>query len=116
MWNFRIPHRLKQLIDLISQKDTLFQFDGSGFRGLLKARKAAIVYARGLDYWSADSITPASIYDFQKPYMEVWLRMIGITDFVNVVVEKTLFGAELDRDGRTKAKHTARALPAISKN
>ena len=54
-------------IDLISQKDILFSFDGNGFRGLLKARKAAIVYARGLDYLSAASSTPAMDYDFQKP-------------------------------------------------
>jgi FMN-dependent NADH-azoreductase len=110
LWNFGIPYRLKQLIDLISHKDILFEFDGTGFRGLLKARKAAVVYARGLDYWSANSVTPASVFDFQKPYMEVWLRMIGVTDIVDVVVEKTLFGAELDRDGRTLAKHTARML------
>lgn len=110
MWNFGIPYRLKQLIDLISQKDILFQFDGSGFQGLLKARKAAVVYARGLDYRSASSVTPASTYDFQKPYMEVWLRMIGITEIVDIVVEKTLLGAELDTNGRMKAKDRARSL------
>jgi FMN-dependent NADH-azoreductase len=110
LWNFGIPYRLKQLIDLISHKDILFVFDGTTFRGLLKARKAVIVYARGLDYWSPDSSTPASTYDFQKPYMEVWLRMIGVIDIVDVVVEKTLLGGELDRDSRTKAKQTARAL------
>ena len=110
LWNFGIPYRLKQLIDLISHKDILFAFDGTGFRGLLKARKAAVVYARGLDYRSVDSPTPASTYDFQKPYMEVWLRMIGITEIVDVVVEKTLFGQKVDIDGRTKAKQTARAL------
>jgi len=79
LWNFGIPYRLKQLIDLISQKDILFSFDGTGFRGLLKARKAAVVYARGLDYLSAASSTPATTYDFQRPYMEMWLRFIGIT-------------------------------------
>lgn len=114
LWNFGIPYRLKQLIDLISHKDILFVFDGTGFRGLLKARKAAIVYARGLDYRSAHSSTPASTYDFQKPYMEMWLRTIGITQIVDVIVdvivEKTLFGPEVDSDSRTKAKQIARAL------
>ena len=43
LWNFGIPYRLKHLIDLISQKDILFSFDGNGFRGLLKARKAVVV-------------------------------------------------------------------------
>jgi FMN-dependent NADH-azoreductase len=110
LWNFGIPYRLKQLIDLISQKDILFSFDGSGFRGLLKARKAVVVYARGLDYLSAASPTPAITYDFQKPYMETWLRLIGITDISDIIVEKTLFGAEIDLESRRKAKLTATAL------
>jgi len=110
LWNFGIPYRLKQLIDLISHKDILFVFDGTNFRGLLKARKAAIVYARGLDYGSTDSSTPASTYDFQKPYMEIWLRMIGITDVVDVIVERTLFGAVTDKEARNRAATTARVL------
>jgi FMN-dependent NADH-azoreductase len=110
LWNFGIPYRLKQLIDLISQKDILFSFDGTGFRGLLKARKAAVVYARGLDYLSAASSTPATTYDFQRPYMEMWLRFIGITTISEIIVEKTLFGAEVDVESRTKAKQRAVAL------
>jgi FMN-dependent NADH-azoreductase len=110
LWNFGIPYRLKQLIDLISQKDILFSFDGTGFRGLLKARKAAVVYARGLDYLSAASSTPATTYDFQRPYMEMWLRFIGITTISEIIVEKTLFGAEIDVESRAKAKQRATAL------
>src|SRR5690349_5024145 len=110
LWNFGIPYRLKQLIDLISQKDILFSFDGTGFRGLLKARKAAVVYARGLDYLSAASSTPATTYDFQRPYMEMWLRFIGITTISEIIVEKTLFGAEIDVESRAKAKQRAVAL------
>jgi FMN-dependent NADH-azoreductase len=112
LWNFGIPYRLKQLIDLISQKDILFSFDGSGFRGLLKARKAALVYARGLDYLSAGSSTPAATYDFQRPYMEMWLRFIGITEITDIIVEKTLFGPAVDVEARTKAKQRAAAMAA----
>jgi FMN-dependent NADH-azoreductase len=112
LWNFGIPYRLKQLIDLISQKDILFSFDGSGFQGLLKARKAAVIYARGLDYLSAGSSTPAATYDFQRPYMEVWLRFIGITEITDIIVEKTLFGPEVDIEARTKAKQRAAAMAA----
>jgi FMN-dependent NADH-azoreductase len=110
LWNFGIPYRLKQLIDLISQKDILFSFDGTGFRGLLKARKAAVVYARGLDYLSAASSTPATTYDFQRPYMEMWLRFIGITTISEIIVEKTLFGSEIDVESRAKAKQRAVTL------
>jgi FMN-dependent NADH-azoreductase len=110
LWNFGIPYRLKHLIDLISQNGILFSIDGTGFRGLLKARKATVIYARGLDYLSATSSTPASTYDFQKPYMETWLRLIGITTISDIIVEKTLFGAEVDVQSRTKAKQNAATL------
>ena len=112
LWNFGIPYRLKQLIDLISQKDILFSFDGYGLQGLLKARKALVVYARGLDYLSKTSSTPAVAYDFQKPYMETWLRFVGVTEISSIVVEKTLFGPESDVESRTKAKQQAATLAA----
>jgi FMN-dependent NADH-azoreductase len=112
MWNFGIPYRLKQLIDLISQKDILFSLDGSGYRGLLKARKAAVVYARGLDYLSAGSSTSEATYDFQRPYMEMWLRFIGLTDISHIIVEKTLFGPKVDVEARTNAKQRAAAMAA----
>jgi FMN-dependent NADH-azoreductase len=112
LWNFGIPYRLKQLIDLISQKDILFSFDGNGLQGLLKARKALVVYARGLDYLSKTSSTPAAAYDFQKPYMETWLRFVGVTEISSIVVEKTLFGPESDVESRTKAKQQAATLAA----
>jgi FMN-dependent NADH-azoreductase len=112
LWNFGIPYRLKQLIDLISQKDILFSFDDSGFQGLLKARKALVVYARGLDYLSKASSTPAATYDFQKPYMEMWLRFVGVTDISSIVVEKTLFGAAVDDESRARAKEEAVGLAA----
>jgi FMN-dependent NADH-azoreductase len=83
------------------------QINVAGFRGLLKARKAAVVYARGLDYLSAASSTPATTYDFQRPYMEMWLRFIGITTISEIIVEKTLFGAEIDVESRAKAKRRA---------
>jgi FMN-dependent NADH-azoreductase len=111
LWNFGIPYRLKHLIDLITHKDILFAFDGTGLQGLMKARKAAVIYARGLDY-SAGGSTPAAAFDFQKPYIEAWLRLIGVTNVQSIVVEKTLFGPEMDVAGRAAAKQAAAALAA----
>jgi FMN-dependent NADH-azoreductase len=71
-----------------------------------------VIYARGLDYLSAASSTPAAAYDFQKPYMEMWLRFVGVSEINDIIVEKTLFGAAVDIEGRTKAKHQALALAA----
>ncbi|MGG1948780.1 NAD(P)H-dependent oxidoreductase [Trinickia sp. NRRL B-1857] len=109
LWNFSIPYKLKQLIDLISQKDVLFSFDSSGFAGLLRGKKAAVVYARGLSYTSPGSLTPASEFDLQRPYMETWLKFVGVEDVAGIVVERTLFGADGKVD-RSRAIEEARAV------
>lgn len=109
LWNFSIPYKLKHLIDAVSQKDLLFTFDERGLNGTLVNRKALLVLARGLDY-TADGPVPAERYDFQKPYLEAWLRFIGITEIETVIVEKTLFGPEADRAARDEAKEMARAI------
>lgn len=109
LWNFGIPYKLKQLIDLISQKDVLFSFDDGGFSGLLHGKKAAVVYARGLNFSSPGSMTPASEFDLQRPYMETWLKFVGVTDVKGIVVERTLLGPEGTVD-RSKAIEEARAM------
>ncbi|RDK08622.1 FMN-dependent NADH-azoreductase [Cupriavidus lacunae] len=109
LWNFGIPYKLKHLIDVISHKDVLFTFDGTGFAGKLAGKKAAVVYARGLDYSSPGSFTPAREYDLQRPYVEMWLKFVGVTDVQGILVEKTLLGAH-GQSGRFEAAQEARAL------
>ena len=110
LWNFNIPYKLKHFIDLVSQKDILFSFDAeTGFSGLLNNKKAVVVYARGLSY-AGDSFTPASDFDFQKPYFEAWLKFIGVTKISSLCVEKTLFGDEIDTASRQEASHKAQRL------
>ena len=109
LWNFSIPYKLKHFIDVVSQRDILFSFDERGLQGLLKDKKAVVIYARGLDY-SIDSSTPAHSFDFQRPYIEAWLRSVGITNVESVVVEKTLLGPEVDHAARQAALERAVAL------
>jgi FMN-dependent NADH-azoreductase len=109
LWNFSIPYKLKHFIDAVSHRDILFSFDERGLAGLLKGKKAVVIYARGLDY-SKQSGTPAESFDFQRPFFEAWLRLIGITDIESVIVEKTLFGPEVDKAGRQAARERAVAL------
>ncbi len=87
----------------------LFTFDGTGFAGKLAGKKAAVVYARGLDYSSPGSFTPAREYDLQRPYVEMWLKFVGVTDVQGILVEKTLLGAHRE-SGRFEAAEEARAL------
>ena len=89
MWNFAIPYRLKQLIDLVSHKDLLFTFDERGLNGLLTKTKAFVIYARGISY-EPGGMTPAAEWDHQKPYVEQWLKFIGVTNVSSFIVDKTL--------------------------
>jgi FMN-dependent NADH-azoreductase len=109
LWNFSIPYKLKHFIDVVSQRNVLFSFDERGLRGLLKDKKAVVIYARGLDY-SMDSNTPAHSFDFQRPFMDAWLRSVGVINVESVVVEKTLFGPEFDQSAREAARERAVAL------
>ncbi|MGL4396475.1 MAG: FMN-dependent NADH-azoreductase [Hyphomicrobium sp.] len=90
MWNFAIPYKLKQLIDLVSHKDLLFTFDERGLNGLLTHSKAFVIYARGIGY-DGDSGMPSSVWDHQKPYLEQWLRFVGVPEIHSMEIEKTLF-------------------------
>jgi FMN-dependent NADH-azoreductase len=113
LWNFSIPYKLKHLIDVVSQRGILFSFDARGLQGLLKDKKAVVIYARGLDY-SVGSSTPAHSFDFQRPYMEAWLRSVGVTDVKSIVVEKTLLGPEPDHAARQAAREQAVALAQVN--
>ena len=113
LWNFSIPYKLKHFIDVVSQRGILFSFDERGVTGLLKNKKAVMMYARGLDF-SKQSSTPAEYFDFQRPYLEAWLRFIGITEIESIVVEKTLFGPDVDHAARQAACEQAVALVGVA--
>lgn len=105
MWNFGIPYRLKMLIDVVSQKDHLFRFDADGFSGMAGG-KALLVCSRGVNY-ATGSDTPEAEFDFQKSYMLMWLKFIGIADVRTIVLEQLLFGSEADASARSQARLAA---------
>ena len=47
MWNFSVPYKLKQLIDLSCQRNMLFTFDGGFYGPSLSIDKAFVAYVRG---------------------------------------------------------------------
>lgn len=107
LWNFAVPYKLKHFIDVVSQKDVLFEFSPEhGLRGLLHNKTAVNVYARGMDF----SAPGAEAMDFQKPYMDAWLGFIGVTDVHSLYVEKTILGPEVDQASRLKSAALARSL------
>jgi len=88
MWNFSIPYRLKQYIDIIVQPGQTFTVDANGnYDGLVKGKPAFIAYASGGQYASG---TEGEAFDLQKKYFELILGFIGFTDIRRVIVEPTL--------------------------
>lgn len=82
MWNFSIPYKLKQYIDIIMQAGILFNFTAEGVIGLAKNKKMYCVTTRGNDY-SEGSVMKQ--LDFQEPYLRAIFGFTGITDvsFIN---------------------------------
>ncbi len=85
MWNFSIPYKLKQLIDLVAQRNYLFTLDGKEYGPSLDIPKALVVYTRGSAYRENTPIPPS--FDHQLPYIDFWLRMIGVREVRSVVVD-----------------------------
>jgi FMN-dependent NADH-azoreductase len=64
MWNFSIPYRLKQYIDVIVQPGQTFSVDSAGnYKGLVTGKPVFVSYASGGDYPAG---TPAEAFDLQK--------------------------------------------------
>jgi FMN-dependent NADH-azoreductase len=88
MWNFAYPYKLKQLIDLVSQRNMLFTFVGKRFGPLLHTPRAMVIYTRGQEY-REDLPTPPSRFNHQSGYVEFWLHFIGVQDVRALAVENT---------------------------
>lgn len=107
MWNFGIPYRLKHYIDIITQPGVTFRFSPeTGYDGLVKGRPATVVYASGGSYEQGSS------YDFQKPYLRLWLGFIGFSDIREVAAAPTLGAPEAVGKAQEAALRSARALGA----
>ncbi len=90
MWNFGIPYRLKQYIDLLVQPGYIFNYsEEKGYEGLVVGKPLLGVYARGGEY-AAGSQTEA--FDLQTKYIELIFRFMGFEDMRSIVIEPTLMG------------------------
>ncbi len=109
MWNFSIPYRLKQYIDIIVQPGLTFTVNKDGdYEGLVKNRPIFTAYARGGEYKSG---TDAETFDLQKKYLELILAFIGFSDIRSLVVEPTLAAEpEVAKQKRAEASEKARQM------
>jgi FMN-dependent NADH-azoreductase len=85
MWNFSIPSNLKAWIDHVVKDGRTVQFGPRGPEGLVPARRAVVVSARGSEYRPG---TPTAPLDQQEPYLRLILGFLGIAEVVVVNVDR----------------------------
>ncbi|KPK45113.1 MAG: FMN-dependent NADH-azoreductase [Phycisphaerae bacterium SG8_4] len=90
MWNFGIPYRLKQYIDILIQPGHTFSYSpDKGYEGLVVGKPLLAVYARGGEYPAGSE---AEAFDLQTRYVELAFGFMGFKDIRSVIVEPTLQG------------------------
>ena len=84
MWNFSIPYRLKQYLDIIVQPSYTFTYSPeAGYQGLVTGKPLFVTYARGGQYPPG---TPGEAFDLQVKYVELIFGFMGFTDIHSVIV------------------------------
>lgn len=108
MWNWSIPYKLKQLIDLAAQRNLLFTYDGVHFGPAVDVARADVIAVRG-QYYGEDGPTPGSLFDHQIAYVEFFLRTIGVHDVRTLVIDRTWdpAAAEAIANGIERARRLA---------
>jgi len=112
MWNFGIPYRLKQYVDILVQPTYTFSFSPKeGYKGLVLGKPVFVSYSRGGAYEQGSA---AEAFDLQTKYLQLILGFIGFTDIRTLIVEPTLAGPDVAKQKRdeaiAKAKEMARAF------
>jgi FMN-dependent NADH-azoreductase len=88
MWNFGYPYKLKQLIDLVSQRNMLFSFDGDAYGPMLTVPRGLVICVRGQSH-DKGAGTSSPGFKFQADYIEFWLKFIGVQEVEKLYVEHT---------------------------
>jgi FMN-dependent NADH-azoreductase len=112
MWNFGIPYRLKQYLDIIVQPGYTFSFSPKeGYKGLVTGKPVFVAYSRGGAYPKGSA---EEAFDLQTKYFQLALGFIGFTDIRTLIVEPTLAGPDVTKkikeDSIAKAKEMARVF------
>ena len=107
MWNFSIPYKLKQYIDIIMQAGILFSFTEKGVVGLATNKKMFCITSRGNDYSEA---TGMKQFDLLEPYLRSIFGFTGITDISFINAQPMDFAPGITEASLEKARGEARQL------
>lgn len=91
MWNFTVPYKFKQYIDLITHPGLTFTRDENGPRGLASGA-TTVIFSRGGDYAPKDG--KPDPFDFQSPYFNAWCTMVGLGPVSEILVQRTMMGPD----------------------
>ncbi len=87
MWNFGVPYRLKQYIDVIVQPSLTVGFSPEkGYTGLVTGKPLLLILARGGIYKTGN---PLETYDFQEGYLRTIFGFIGFADIRTIFIQGT---------------------------
>jgi FMN-dependent NADH-azoreductase len=101
MWNFGLPYKLKQHIDLINQPRLTFRFDpAAGYVPLLKDRPTVAIVASSGDYVTGMN---RGRIDMATPYLREALRFMGVRTVEFVALGPTAGPTETIRAAREGA-------------
>lgn len=92
IYNFAIPATLKAWIDQVARARRTFRYSEAGPEGLLKGKRAYIVFASG-------GVPLGSQVDFASGYLKHILGFIGITDVTVVAAD----GHKMDGEAIARA-------------
>jgi FMN-dependent NADH-azoreductase len=103
MYNFGVPSTLKAYFDHIARAGVTFRYTEKGSEGLLTAKKAYVVAARGGVYMG----TPL---DMQTAYVRHFLHFVGIEDVEFIYAEGLNISEESKQAGLAGAHDAIRRL------
>ncbi|GAB4407986.1 MAG: NAD(P)H-dependent oxidoreductase [Bacteroidia bacterium] len=107
MWNFSVPYKLKQYIDVIIQAGVMFKFTELGVEGLALNKRMICITSRGSDFGQN---SPMNQFDFQEPYLRAILGLIGIYDVSFINAQPTDITPEITQFQLDSAREEARSL------
>jgi FMN-dependent NADH-azoreductase len=108
MWNFGIPYKFKQWIDMIVQPGLTFSFDPKfGYSPLLKDRPTLVIMASGSDFVTGMN---RGRTDLATPYLREVLGFIGLSNPRFVSIGPTNGSADMTTAARELAFRRLREL------
>lgn len=96
LWNAGVPYKFKQFVDIVTQPGWSFGFDPeAGYSGLLADKRAFVSLTSGVFH---PGVSAAFGSDFAQPFVDDWLRFIGIQDITYERFSPTVMTADAQAD------------------